>query len=433
VFFLSFVLLSGAAIAQPAPLWLPPGVSSSVIDGFLDFTTNPQLQALTSHPRPIFACGVHKLPSDASGQWTLTFTLRGLRGYGNPGYSGFVMARWTPGTTPSLVLTNHADAVNGLFVDYNLELDPSGRFAAFDRFDTPANGLKFLGVFLASRQDDRSAFGAPVPVANVQGTNGFADPALGYVNGKLKLFYAGKARNSANVEVEGILMDDLLGAGTSQPQAAGNPVLVAQPVDRGGQPSRSCHSPSPVTGGDGDVEGLFLAEGDSAAGISEIYFAADLDPDTPHALTESSQTWLSSGGYGGGMALFTERANPQAPRRIQGAWLVGDVVSVGGTADVTMSAYSPPGGSPAKAIVFGGRWLPRPVQRPGVIGVLGVTPIPLFAGSMADADQVRTFRWRIPGFRWLRGVDIPIQGLAIHSDQGGCVHTMTNTATIRIR
>jgi len=425
--------MSGAAIAQPAPLWLPPGVSSSAIDGFLDFTTNPQLTALTSHPRPIYACGMHKLPSDRAGEWTLTFTLRGLQGFGNPGFSGFVMAQWMPGTATPLVLTNYANAVNGAFVDYNLELDPSGRFAVFDRFDTPTNGLNFLGVFLSSRQNDRSAFGAPIQVGNVQGTNGFADPALGYLNGKLKLFYAGKARNSANVEVEGILMDDLLGAGTSQPQAAGHPVLVAQPVDRGGQPLRTCHSPSPITGGDGDVEGLFLAEGDGTAGISEIYFAADLDPDTPHALTESSQGWLSSGGPGGGMAIFTERANPQAPRLIQGSWLVGDEVPVGGTADVTVSAYSPPGGSPAKVFVFGGLWLPRPVERPGAIGALGVAPIPMFAGCVPDADQVRTFRFRIPRFPWLRGREIPLQGLAIHADQGGCVHTMTNTATIRIR
>lgn len=44
-FFLCLCLLSGAANAQPAPLWLPPGVSSSAIDGFLDFTTNPPIRS----------------------------------------------------------------------------------------------------------------------------------------------------------------------------------------------------------------------------------------------------------------------------------------------------------------------------------------------------------------------------------------------------
>ncbi|MCC6377747.1 MAG: hypothetical protein IT519_02920 [Burkholderiales bacterium] len=428
----SAACLVGSALASLAcAQGLPPGLSRNKVDTFLDFTTNPVLTPLTTNARPIYACSVHRLPSDRGSQVTLSFTVRALQGYGNPAYSGFVLAKWDPTAATPLTLIHDADAVNGAFVDYNLNLEPSGRYAVFDRFGTPGQGLPYLGIHLAARVDDLSPYGAPVPVANVQGSNGFGDPAIGTVNGQLKLFYAGQATNSANVRVSGILMDDLVGAGTPTPQAAGHPVLVSEPSD----PSRYCHSPSLVHGADGDVEGLFVAEGNAAGDRSDVYFAADLDPTTPQVLAVTNTSWLSSGGNSGGVAIFTQRDNAQAPRVIEGAWLVGDEVAPGGIADVTMSAYGAPGKPPAWAMVFCSPfWLQSPVSLPGVIGELGVLPIPFLSLRPTGLDQRADWQLRIPHAAFLRGLDLRMQGLATHvAADDSVVRTLTNTATIRVR
>ncbi len=441
---LSAALLAAAASAQSpgTPLWVPPGLSGNASSSVLDFTTNPVLTPLTTNSRPIYACSMHKMPSDPPGQVTLSFTIRALQGYGNPGFSGFVIAEWNPSSATPLRLTHYADAVNDSYVDYNLQLEPiapgggGGRYAVFDRFAPPAQGLAYIGVYLSARPDDRSAFGAPVPVSNIQGAILFGDPTLGYVGGRLMLFYAGEAMNSSSTLVQGILMDELLGADTASPHVAGHPVLVAQPLDRSPAQPLVLHSPSPVNGADGNVQGLFLAEGDDPAGRSDIYFAADLDPDTPHVLAVESDNWLDSGGTAGGMAMFAERMPPEAPRVIEGAWLVGDDAGIGETADVAMYAFSAPCRPPALTVVYTGLgWLNAPATLPNTLGELGILPA-FWSGSVrfTDGDQRAIHQIRVPRLRALRGLDIPIQGLSLHiAADGGAVRTLTNTATIRVR
>lgn len=436
------LFLADGAAAQFSndPLWVAPGLSSSEVDTFLDFTTHPLLIGLTGHPRPIFACSVHKMPSDPPGQVTLSFTIRGLQGFGNPGFSGFMMAEWNPSSATPLVLKNYADDINEAFVDYNLNLEPittgaggvrtGGRHAIFDRFGSPP-GLAYMGMYLASRADDRSDFGAAVPIGNVQATAGFGDPTLGYVDGQLKIFYAGQLANSNGVVVGGILMDDLLGAGTATPMAAGNPVLVAQPLASGDPADIYDHSPSLLHGADGDVEGLFVAEGDAPAGLGDIYFAADLNPDTPQVLTVESDSWLSSGGNAGGIAIFTQRNNAQAPRVVHGSWLSGDVVSPGGIANITVSVYSPPGQAHSYSRVSTGPWLTNPITLPNTHGSLAVAPFfRLGSGFIHDADQVKSYALFVPPVPALVGLDIPLQGWT-RSFPG--VLSWTNTAMLSIR
>ena len=434
---LSVLSNTDQAVAQRGPLYVAPGLSADGIDPTIDFSTNPLLAALTGISRPIYACNATKLPSDPPGTFTLSFTIRGLRGFGNPGFSGFLLAHYDPNATEPLTLLHDADAVNGPFVDYNLTIEPTtvesgqpagGRYAVFDRFSTPQTGLQYLGVHLASRPDDTLPFGAPVPVAGIVAANGFADPALGHVDGQLKLFYAGTATNSAGVSVDGILMDDLLGADTATPRVAGNPVLVSQAVEKA-----YCHSPSVVVGAAGDVEGLFVAEGNSTFDRSDVFFAADLDPDTPQVKTVETASWLSSGGSAGGFALFTQRDTPNAPRRIEGTWLVGDEVPPGSTAQLTMYAYTGPGTGPTVASVYlSPVWLPHPVRIPGVHGALGVAPAIRLGPAAVDADGRAVFTVPTPRLPVLRGRSVPIQGLACGGPNGS-IRTLSNTATFRFR
>lgn len=434
------LLLAATASAQ-APLWVPPGMTQSATDPFLDFATNPILAPLTSHARPIFAAGVHKMPSDPPGQWTLSFTIRALQGFGNPGFSGMLLAEWNPASATPLVLKHYADAVNDSFIDYNLNLEPittdasgartGGRYGVFDRFRSVAGVLQFEGIHLAARADDRSDFGPAVVIANVQGTNGFGDATLGYVGGQLKLFYAGIGPNAAGTPVSGILMDDLIGADTSTPMAAGNPVLVCEPLQGG---VWYLHSPSLLHGADGDVEGLYVSEGDGVD-RSDIYFCADLDPATPSVRAVETTSWLHSGGNAGGLALFGYRDNASTVWMVHGAWLLGDEVTPGDIADLTMSVYSPPGSPRPFAAIFGGAWLQSPASLPGLNGMLGVTPFFSLRGKrIPSADQVVRFSVPIPPLPALIGTDIPVQGLTRHTDSNGnVVGTYTNTATVRIR
>jgi hypothetical protein len=439
----SCLLLTGLAVgsldAQSPPLWVPPGLSFDGHNDFWDFRTNPAFQGLSTHPsRPIYAISAQKLPSDPAGQWTVCITVRALQNHGG-GYSGFVLAKWNPTSATPLVITNEADPINDFYVDYNLNLDPTGRYGVFDRFNLlPGNVLEHVGVFLATRPDDRTPFGAPVLVSGIQGTQNWADPALGYVGGQLKLFYSAVADNGSNQMVAGILMDDLVDVNTGTPHVAGSPVMVAQPLDRQSQPPRYCHSPQPIHGGDGDVEGMFLAEGEGPAGLSVslIYFAADLDPATPYVEALSSSRWMTSGGMAGGTLLFSDTVDSFAARVAEGAWLVGDETTVGGTADVTMTAYSEPGQPTAFATVFFSTvWLPRAVTLPIAFGELAIPYMGRVGrGMVPDADQRIDFRFSVPRHRALHGQSLAIQGLAQRcSARDGFVNTFTNSAVIRIR
>ncbi|MEM9380315.1 MAG: hypothetical protein AAGB93_10245 [Planctomycetota bacterium] len=444
----SLLLLAAAspAAAQNDPVWTAPGFSRSGPALELDFATNPVLMPLSPHPRPIYACNVHKTPSDPPGQVTLCFTVRALQGFGNPGFSGMLIAKWTPGAATPLVLTNEADATNDSFVDYNLNLEPTipdgmggltgARYCVFDRFALDNGALVHQGAFLAARADDLQPFGAPVAIANLQATNGFSDPNLGYVDGQLKIFYAGRATNAAGVEVGGILMDDLIGPDSGAPMAAGNPVLVSQPVT----PSTPtvewyCHSPSVLSSRDGNVEALFVAEGDGGD-RSDIYFTADLDPETDQVLSIQTSSWLHAGGTAGGMSLFAYRAGETFPWIAEGTWMVGDTVSPGDVAEVTMGAWNDPGTPPAFSIVYAGTpWLDGPATWPGYNGTLGIAPLVTLGGRrVADGNQMVSHRMIVPPIPSLVGLDVPIQGLSRSIDaSGAAVFNLSNTAVVRIR
>lgn len=127
------------------------------------------------------------------------------------------------------------DAANAAFIDYNMVLEPitrdangkrvGGRYGTFDRFQLVSGNVLYVGPYIACRAEDTKPFGSPQPIAGLTGLQEFADPVVGHVGGKLKLFYAAIHNNAQNQPVRGIYMDDLRNP-TTAPKVAGKPQLI---------------------------------------------------------------------------------------------------------------------------------------------------------------------------------------------------------------
>jgi hypothetical protein len=190
-----------------------------------------------------------------------------------------------------------------------------------------------------------------------------------------------------------------------------------------------------IHGADGEVGGLFAAEGNATFDRSDIYFSADLDPDTPAVLAVENTSWLSSGGAQGGVGFFTQRDNPQSPRRIEGAWLVGDEVAVGGAARLALYAWDARGVASVHAdLLLASTWLPRAVSIPVVFGELGVAPGFRIGPVPVGADGTVVFDVTVPPDPALVGIGVPLQALVeSRSTAGRPQWTLTNTAVLRVR
>src|SRR5262249_26455917 len=143
-----------------------------------------------------------------------------------------------------------------------------------------------------------------------------------WVGGKLKLFYVVTPGTAGNT----IAMQDLDITNPAAPFVTGTAVAVARPTVS----TASCHSPTPIMGPDGDVEGLWMAE--NVGGDSDMTFKAGLDPAVLPVKTVDGTNWRNNGGVAGGRLLY--RDTGVGISDIATAWLLGDVEGLGGTLDV---------------------------------------------------------------------------------------------------
>lgn len=428
-------LLTGPLLAQTAP-----GFSRGPTPSSLWNTSNPVIAAMGSG---FLTASAQRLPSDPAGQWTVCLTMVGLKSaYGGIKYGGTVMGTWNPARATPFVPNLFASPLNSGWVEYSFHVEPGlGRYAIVERYQPP--GFKHGGVYLATRANDRVAFGKPVRVNNTVALHTFGDPSIGYVGGKLQLFYNGSWFDSKGRWVRGTLMDEIIinNPNASAPYCAGKPVLVAAPNPRSGGTRWWVHSPTPVVGADGDVEGLWLAERpEPSTGVSNMYFADDLDPDTPHVLAMQSPTggWVHNGAIAGGTFLAPETLAARVRMmEAEGAWLVGDVepladVIAGGTRslDITMGAYFR-GALGATAFVAWGTPLATPIRIPGMHGMLGINPLVFLGRKTVRPDQRATWSFNnLPNNPALKGTHA-IQGWSVQLATN--VATLTNTAKIVIK
>jgi hypothetical protein len=382
--------------------------------------------------RPPFAgCGLNiqqiacqQLSCNAGAQFTVTMSIEALCAtYGGDGVRLGLVEGTYDLATDTCVLNTNGNALNAAGNhQFNYQLEPGrGRFCVFDRFDGSFN---YTGVFFASRAQCGSPFGAPVQVQNIPGTDvGYRDPALGYLGGRLKLFFVSNVGTTTGVYVDDLDVSNLLA-----PRAAGTPVLVRASA-RGG----IANSPTPITGPDGDVEGLWHADLLSAANDNDMLFACSLDPATPTAMTYDTPAWTNNGGVAGGRLLCGD-GNLMWTRvgEARGAWLLGDEEAIGGTMDIFGGAWAR-NGNVVATLVYLSLGVGRTFTVPGIHGglCLTVTFMPLLGTMTHDAAQMARLSFAVPNDVNLRGMQLAIQGVAVEPAAG--VFTFTNNAWLRVR
>ncbi len=348
------------------------------------------------------------LPGDRPGRWTAGLTMSKLStAFGGNGTNvGVVMGvydRTAQTFTPSKLAKNLSSPGD----DFGLMIEPTRGLLAV--LDHPS------GPVLATRTRVTAPFGAP---KRIQGfTASFVDPALGFIGGQLHIFYVVSTGNAP-----GLYMTRL---DEKTPKLVGTPVRVGKTVLTQGLFTGTTHSPTPIVGADGDIEGLWNA--DSVGNDSDMYFSEDLDPTTPHHLVANTSRWANNGGVAGGELHFAESGNYAAGTLSAGvAWLLGDIEKPGGTVDITGAVAGAP---TALTLVFLSDRTAKPFAIPGFGGKFGLN---LAAFSVLGSFQHTSMTQRGSlSFKMPIGISkirVPIQGLSIVGTQ----LTFTNTARIVI-
>jgi len=345
-----------------------------------------------------------KVPgTDGPGQWTTALTVRGL----HKNYGGASLARnylllgqldRRRGTfKPNL----QAKALNSLTADhFGLMLEPSkGLLAVFDRND---------GVYFSARSSGGAAFSTPVKVRGI--SSRWVDPALGYVQGSLRIFYAQRTQRSSVIVMQSLKV-------TQNPLSAavsGSPITVVQ-----AHPKAIVHSPTPIINSKGEVHGLWLAQ--RVGNDSDMYFKAGLDLSEPHVRTFDNSSWLNNGAVAGGSLYAANYGNSYASvLEAPATWLVGADTRRGGIAEVF-------GGAPltgkttnfAQLLTSSGTT--HPLSIPGFYGKLVLNPLQLMVvGSprALDADGRYGWRFAIPNDSSLIDTQFPVQSLSLGVSPG---------------
>lgn len=395
---LSTVALAAFAQAQVAPGEISPSTASTV------FTSG------TGGNVPGQGFGqinLLRLPGDAPGTWTACLTmLSGLpAANGGVGSYDLLMGKYDAvnGTfTPNL----EAAALNSSGVEFGLMLDTTGLHAVFDRA---------TGVFYANRANPTANFGAPVQVTGITGT--YVDPALGYVGKQLMIFYA--ANND-------LVMQPLDISNPAAPKVTGTATVVVKST--GG----TLNSPTPITGPDGDVEGLWHATLTSSD--NDMCWANSLNPADGFVVVVDTTTWINNGGVAGGTLFHAGPNNATySAFELDVAWMLGDEVQPGGTVDL-FGAFPRQKNAPGVTAVFlSGGLLPNPVTVPGFGGQLAIDVVTLsYLGAMAhpDASDRGSLSFGIPKDTGLIGATVRCQGVSV--DPSTLTATLTNDAIIRV-
>ncbi|MCB9919608.1 MAG: hypothetical protein H6832_14490 [Planctomycetes bacterium] len=375
---LTLPMLAGIATAQTAP-----GVARAE-------AAVTALSAITSPGNINFV----KLPGDGPGVWTGSATSGTTLLIGKYDQAN---GTWTA--------TTEAAALNPDSGNFGLMLDQTGKYCVFDRADA---------VYFSSRSGPGVAFAAPVKVTGVPG--GYVDPALCYNGGKLQIIWTTGSS---------IMMQELDVSVLSAPTVVGTAAVIANRT----QASGSIHSPSPVVGPDGDIEGLFCAESTG----TDLYFKAGIDPADAPILMADYPSWANNGGIAGAHFVYVRSA---AIQDFEAGWLTGDVEATAGTVDIGAAAPSKSG--KALTLVFLSDTVVAPVTLPAPfdVGALGLNAsvfIMLGAIAHTTADQTGSISFKLPNDPLLKG-KIAIQGLSFDTASAfPYTWAWTNTAHIVVQ
>ncbi len=349
------------------------------------------------------------LKTDAKGSWTTCLSVAKLPAFfgGNAKSIGVVMGSFDPYLGKFRVNTE-AKALNSTENDLRLFLSGDGLLAIVERDS---------GVYLAQRSKTGTAFPKPSKLAGFPAKQR-VHPALGRVGRKLYCFYTLGSS---------IVMHQL---DLTKSSLVGSAVAVSGALQTGATP----FAPSPITGADGDVEGLLLSERVSSKD-SDMLWAEDLDPRTPPRMLVQRSDWTNSGGIAGGFISFAHDILPRwHVMHSEAAWLLGDVEAPGGIADISAGQVTRSLPTPNLTAIFASRTALAGVTIPGFAGRFALELASLSYLGVAlhtTADGRGSFRFPIPNDARLRGVTLALQGLAVDPTKRS--YTFTNTAWLKVR
>jgi hypothetical protein len=406
-------LLAGFLSAQGIPGTGPGVIRGQAISKAFD-TKN-----LTKVGTGVTQVSLVKLPNNAPGTWTACLTIQRLATtYGGTGQvDGVVMGVWdlAKGTFTPNTLGNKLNTGNK--GEFGLMLEPKlGLIAVVDKSD---------GVYLAKRNVFTQAFPAPFKVKGVPGT--YVDPSVGTIGGKLKLFYVATFNSVAGIYMSDLVVPKNMSV-TNPPSVTGTPVLVAAKVRSSGL----VHSPTPMMGPDGDIEGIFMAE--RVGNDSDMFLANDLNPSTPLLMVADNTAWMNNGGFAGGVLHFANSAHYTSGSDELGvAWLLGDNEKVGGTMNITSGVFRE-SSAVVMPVFLSLKLLPAALPIGGFLGKLGLDPAVLVTvGTISHVtpDQRGHMAIPLPNLGSLKGLVLPIQGVAFELAKSR--KTFTNTAWVKIK
>ncbi|MHC4078898.1 MAG: hypothetical protein ACYST0_10725 [Planctomycetota bacterium] len=426
--FLSIGLLTATAPAQTGP-----GVITNFANDAVFNSTNLGnlgIYAPTGTRKWVIQINLTKShPSDTPGKWTAALTVYDLATtYGGAAGNQYViMGQYdTTGTKPTFTPSTLANKMNNTVNAPCFGLMIEGRDGLYAALDQKT------GVFVSYRKDNKSAFPTPIQVTVAPNTTRplppqWADPALGYVGGKLKLFYADKVNSIIMRDLKTTVVNNVL----TKAELQGNGTVVASLT-------MMSHSPTPITDKGGEVRGLLMGGSPSTSGDSDMYFQASLNNlDKPVKLFDDS-LWMNNGGLAGGRVFFAHYVNAAylSAEVADIAWLVGSNTALGGTATITLGCRNPLSVSPVVSRVAlsfklnaGTR---TPIVIPGWNGAYALAgPELIFTNMVAiNRDELAHWSQTVPNDTNLKGVRVSIQALSVPQSVSP---TFTNTATLEFK
>ncbi len=395
------------------PAQAGPGVSKPLHKSpYLTFGTGGKLPAAAVDQITLFRLRDPKNKGwiDRPGLWTATLTVRGLAAkWGGKGSTDSLIGKYDS-TTGIFTPSAQAAKLNIVGNDSSLQLDPTGLYAVIDRDDA---------FYFASRKSPTQAFGNPVVIQGRIGSfiKSFEAPALGWVGGKLKLFWG----------ESGIFMADLDISNPAKPKIASKSSWVRITAAK-----QNASLPVPITGPDGDTEGMVFTNYPGGFN-ADIAFMEDLDPKTMTHTVIDTKLYLDTGAIMGGLILTANRNSPTVVEQVEASWLLGDVEKVGGTLDL-LAGTPKKGKNVVLTTVFASLSTIKASPITGFFGNLGIAPagiFPLVNLLHPNASEMAQVSVPIPNLPGLKGVRLPIQGVSI--DAVAKTRAFTNTAWIVLK
>jgi len=365
-------------------------------------------------------------PNDTPGKWTVTLTIADLSSaYGGAAGKQYVlMGQYdATGTTPTFTPSKLANNMNNTSKSDCFGLMIEGRDGLFSAVDWSD------GPYLGYRPNNTSAFQVPVRITVALGGSplppaGYVDPAPGYVDNKLKLFYTDTAANILMHDMTATIRNNVLVKAELQGKAV--PVVTA-----GVRP----HSPTPIIDQGGEVRGLWMAMNANTSD-SDMYFMPSLNPKDIPIKGYDTARWSNNGGVAGGTLFFVDSANYNIANSSEVAWILGSNTPLGGIATITLGCRNSKSSAPVTSYLAlsmkvnaGTR---SPVTIPGWNGSYALADPILILTTVVSTDKDERAHWSssVPNRSSLKGQRIAIQALSL---PGGISPTFTNTATLEFR